>query len=431
MKIGLIQNEAVVGDLSHNLRLVVQGYRRCMDAGAELVIASAQALDGAFLQDLATRSSFRLQACAALAALAAETTRPLLLVSHAGEPGEAAEARPYLLCRGKVRRLRQRRVEKVCGMRVFLAVGEEPPAECPAGCDMLVYFPLAHWWPGQAEAWQEQLTHTAKHNGTSVLMLRGVGCTEGRLSPGGSLAVNAHGGSTRLPLFKAAAKVWSTSSTATANKAQDQGEALLQALCYGLKEMCRQRGDDGVAIPADAPRAALLLALARVALGARHTVALAGQPAPLCALAGKRMSGTAALASELRLSLVSPFSLNQILLGTEQTPCAGELAPLGEVYEGELPQLQRALSKRMPERLKALLPPCPEAAPDEQVLRLLVEENAAPAEILAHYPGADETKLRRQLRQWMAAAARRHCRPPALRIRRRLVHLPAHHRLSE
>lgn len=428
MKIGLIQNEAAVGDLSRNLRLVVQGYRRCLDAGAELVVASAQALDGAFLQDLAERSSFRLQARAALHALASETQLPLLLASYAGTPGEAVGARPYLLCRGEVRELRPDHVERVGGMRIFMDVGEQPETGKTPACDVALHLPRARWWLEQDR--QARLTQEARRTGACVVMLRGVGCTEGQLSPGGSLLVQPGGAGMRLPYFEASARIWDTEGSRTPlPAAPPAGELLLRALCYGLREMWLQSGSEGLGIPATAPHAALLLALARVAVGARHTVALAPRQHPLCALAGRSRAIPAEQAAAQRLSPICPATLNRLLQGEQASRDA--LAPLAEVYEGELPLLHAALSAKLPERLRALLPPCPPASPQESTLRLLAEENAAPAEILARHPEVDEALLRKQLRRFTAARYPLYAPPNALHIRRRIVHLPACHRLSE
>ena len=429
MLLGLIQNEAVVGDLSHNLRLIVQGYRRCLDAGAELVVASAQALDGAFLHDLAARSSYRLQASAALQALAKETALPLLLASYAGEPGEAATPHPYLLWRGKVRRLQNRRPLRVRGLRIVPDVGAEPQGVTCA-CDAVLHLPMGRWWQGQAAAWETLARREAEATGANVLLLRGVGCTEGQLSPGGSLALSPQGEGVRLPFFEPGSEVWRTGTALP--PAPPTVEQLLRALCCGLRHTLEMGGYEGLAIEKNSPRAALLLALARVAVGARRTVALAPRQCPVCALAGKRLRP--GLSAERRLLYISPLTLNDLLLGKRDplAPTADIFAPLGEVYADELAPLQARLRALLPPHLQNLLPPEePAQDADAPLLRLMAEENAAPAEILSRTPGADETRLRRLLRLMNAATAHRHTQPPTLRLRPHLVHLPAGHRLRE
>ncbi|MCC8020777.1 MAG: hypothetical protein LIO63_02145 [Akkermansia sp.] len=46
MNIGLVQVSAQTADFPHNLRVLVQGYRGCLDRGAELVVADAFSLCG-------------------------------------------------------------------------------------------------------------------------------------------------------------------------------------------------------------------------------------------------------------------------------------------------------------------------------------------------------------------------------------------------
>ena len=72
MKVGIIQNSPRTAYFSNNLRHIVQGYRACLDHGAELVVASAHALCGPGLYDLAMRDSFRNQMQLALETLSRE-----------------------------------------------------------------------------------------------------------------------------------------------------------------------------------------------------------------------------------------------------------------------------------------------------------------------------------------------------------------------
>ena len=67
-KIGLIQTSPLPGDFSNNLRAIVQGYRECLNHGAELVIAPAAALCGLEPGALSIRRSFISQTRAALEA---------------------------------------------------------------------------------------------------------------------------------------------------------------------------------------------------------------------------------------------------------------------------------------------------------------------------------------------------------------------------
>lgn len=439
MKIGLIQNEAVAGDLSRNLRQVVQEYRKCLDAGADLVIAPAQALDGAFLHDLSTRSSMRLQAQAALEALASETSLPLLLASCAGQPGSDAGVRPWLLCGGRVRALRNRQVVKLCEHDFFLDVGESPtPLPLGKRCDFILHLPCGSWWLGRDEAWRELAKREAAEAKAHVLLIQGVGYAEGKLMTGSSFVTDAQGVEIELPALKTTARTWRKGARMAVQSTATPPERLLQATCYSLRSAMHQGGYAALAVDASgAPHAPLLLALARLAVGARHTVALChkGESRPYSALAGKCLHLQPMAAEEHDLLLLNGLSLRQLLLGEHPIPaCIGGLfAPLGEMYDSELRLLQQYVATRLPDKLRHVIPPCSAATDNEKEneLRRLVEDNAALGEILSTTPQADEAHLRRLLRRLAAAEAYRPGRPTPLHLRRHLVHLPAHHRHFE
>ena len=57
-KIGIIQSRSLPGAFPDNLRQIVQGYRECLDHGADIVIAPLTALSGPATDDLKRRRSF-------------------------------------------------------------------------------------------------------------------------------------------------------------------------------------------------------------------------------------------------------------------------------------------------------------------------------------------------------------------------------------
>lgn len=434
MKIGLIQSEAVAGDLSRNLRRVVQGYRQCLDEGAELVIAPAHALDGAFLQDLAERSSFRLQARAALHALASETSLPMLIASCAGMPGEPSGARPWLLQSGEVTPLQEHSPVAIGNRRfsIHLAPPTPTPTADTGNCDYVLHMPGAPWWHGQEQEWQQLAEQEARHTGAHILLLRSVAHTEGQLAPGGSFACSPEGGATTLPTLEPAARVWQAGKSRL--QQPPAHTPLLGVACYALRSMLEQSGYAGLAIDTAAPQAALLLALSRAAVGARRTIALSTAPATeRNPLAGKQMQLHPTGAEEHDLLLLNSCTLSQRILGATPAPAAlaGMFAPLGELYDSECALLREQLLATLPQPLRAQLPPLPGLMPpaQETELRLLIEDNAAVAEILSRYPQANEARLRKMLRRLNATP--RYGQPCSLRVRRRIVHLPAYHRHSE
>lgn len=438
MKIGLIQNEAAVGDLSQNLRRIVQGYRQCLDEGAELVIASAAALDGPFLRDLATRSSFRLQARAALNALASEIRLPLLLVSHAGEPQDTPAGRPWLINHDETRPLRNQAVVQIGGHRFFIDAGDTPtPCEAGTGWDYILHLPNKRWWIGQDEEWQQLIQTEASACGAAVVLLRGVGCSEGKLMPGGSMVATPAGPAVKLPQFAPAARVWhKRMRTAKAGNAPAPTEQQLRAICYGISQTLQQSGFSALAVDEGAEHAGLLLALARLSVGARRTTLLAGKnKTAYRALAGRSLDIEPTQAEDNNLLLLNGKNIRQRLLwkhGTLGAACS-RLAPLGEMYDSEIHRLQNYVLPKLPQALQGLLTPESNEASDseEAVLRQFVEENASLAEILAHTPTADETQLRRILRQLEAGLPYRNLLSPCIRLRRRLTHLPPYHKHYE
>lgn len=443
MKIGLVQNVAVAGDLSANLRQVVQGCRACLNEGADLAIASAQAIDGVFLDGLRFRSSFLLQAHAALAALAAELSKPLLLASHAALPGEGtALPRPYLLDKGAVQPLLNRRVHTLAGARVFIDVGPQPTPPPPGTeCDAVVHLPTAPWAAGQSAAWLAAAQAEAAPLRLGALVVQGVGADAARafLMGGGSLAASKRG-SMQLPYFRAAERVWSSTARYSAPL---PGESLLQAACFCLRELVRLGGYRGAAVWDASPRAALLTALAQAALGKEGVVTLSFD----AALAASRQRSTTVLpalaqsagdrvrsaqladyAAGHGLLLLSDRTLSDTLLGHRAAPLYEAFAPLGDMLESEA----ATLCNELEHQLHTSLPHAPETSPeDEAVLRLMTEANMSPLE-LAATRGIAESTSRSILRRMQAAAPQ--WAPSSLRrmrIRPEMPLLPIGHRLCE
>lgn len=87
LKTGFIQPETIPGHFPRNLRTIVELYRSCLDAGAELVLCPPLALSGVHTGELALRSGFRAQHRAALAYLAREIADVPLLLGAADAEG--------------------------------------------------------------------------------------------------------------------------------------------------------------------------------------------------------------------------------------------------------------------------------------------------------------------------------------------------------
>lgn len=438
MKIGLVQNKAIAGDFSGNLRRVVQGCRACMDAGAELLVASAQALDGAFPGGLTVRSSFLLQAQAALRALAAELNRPLILASYAAAPHTTLpQPRPYLLQQGRVEPLRNHSTVQVGnGTSLYIDIGTElsPPA-APSPASYILHLPTAAWLPEQWLAQRAQVQAEASEHRCDVLLVQSLGHSMGKLLAGGSLAASVSGrGSLTLPLFASAERVWQPRAR---HSAAAPHPSLLQAACYCLRELLEQSGHAGYAVPVDETRGELLYALAKAAVGARRVTALtygsAHKPprislcVPQAATSLRQRSAQLSDIAEAHdLLLLSTASRSDIALGSNRTPSyhSGNFAPLGDMTDSEIAQLQAELCAKTP-RLQ--LPAYPHT-PEQESERELLMQGCSPAEIIARR-GGNEYHLHSLMRSIARASASPH--PPVLQIHPAIPPQPPYHKLCE
>lgn len=450
MKIGLIQNIATAGDFSTNLRLVVQGARACTDAEADLLVASAQAIDGALPGGLSRRSAFLLQSQAALRALAAELSKPLILASYAAAPGAAASLpRPFLLKGGEVFPLENHRVLELEDISLFLDVGEFPsPPPAGTACHGILHLPTAAWRPGLQQAWvdaaQQELRTFAPELG--VLVLQGVGSSVGQAIGGGSVGVAA-GGVLRLPVFASAEALWPEApAIAPADDARDQvfasaeavwpvapaidsaagGDDVLEAQLFCLRELVSRGGYAAVAVAEGLPHAELLAALTRLAVGEELLLPLPASPGQAAALFARAEAAEALLLSGL--------SRSAFLLGDYAAPAAlsGHYAPLADMLPGEIARLHQSLNSRLSAAGLAALPAlAPELVPrEEELLRLLVDENRSIMELCATR-GLPEHALRAIWRRLRRAAARLDTRPPFLQLRPGAPPTPPLHMLNE
>src|SRR5690606_9344051 len=108
MKIGIAQVNGVVGDFPGNAKRLLQAYRECLDAGAELVITPEMSLVGYPPRDLVFESQFVPKCLQALDYLAGETKEVPLLVGYvdhvdSDRPGKPFRNAAAVLVDGEVR----------------------------------------------------------------------------------------------------------------------------------------------------------------------------------------------------------------------------------------------------------------------------------------------------------------------------------------
>ena len=176
LKTGLIQPETIPGHFPRNLRTIVELYRSCLDAGAELVLCPPLALSGVHTGELALRSGFRTQHRAALAYLAREIADvPLLLGATDAEgirfhllrnglsfPRQAViPPSPHGKERVPVFGIWRTEDEAVFSVAPW---GEIPPPHVSATC-LLLRTPANAWHEGLLEQDEEEARLTARETG--------------------------------------------------------------------------------------------------------------------------------------------------------------------------------------------------------------------------------------------------------------------------
>jgi len=108
MKVGIAQLNAVIGDFPGNARRLLDGYRACLDAGAEIVVTPELGLAGYPPRDLVFKSQFVPKCLQALDYLAGEVGEVPLLVGYvdhheSDSPGKAFRNAAALLAGGEIR----------------------------------------------------------------------------------------------------------------------------------------------------------------------------------------------------------------------------------------------------------------------------------------------------------------------------------------
>lgn len=302
MKIGIIQTSPVTGDFSGNLRTIVQGYRECLDRGAELIVASSLALCGHQPMDLAARQSFIMQTAAALDALSQEVSSvPLILGATRefepeevessedddawveDEPVEGAAARsmigisPYLLEKDTVTLIEEDTVHLDNGMRVHVECSSELSLPVEEDFNILVKLPLAPWFQGELEASEEDRAWEAGQFDSTVVCVRAVGSQEGEVYAGGSTVHSPDGVLRgRLPLFGAKNMVVDTEKARPVASLPEPMEQVRQALVSGIREHVNRCGFGSVCLGlSGGVDSALVAALAVEALGPENVYGLA------------------------------------------------------------------------------------------------------------------------------------------------------------
>ncbi len=472
LKAGMIQNAPLTADFPNNLRSIVQGYRECLDHGAELVVAPATALCGPHPGALASRRSFLRQTQAALEALSHELGRaPLLLGAYAplfpddegdiifadgecdsplcGPDGKPCiDLVPFLLEKDTVTELCDADVTEIDGHRVYVDIcaGEVLPDD--VDFDLLVHLADAPWHADAARQGEESLRWEARSNNAPVIHAQAVGTAGGHIYAGGSAICNAEGKTImRLPFFETAARVADVCGAAHARALPRAEELLEQALIRGIRDSVHNNGYNSVCLPLDHANAPLLATLCAEALGASHVqgVSFGGSSSGTHAaealgisiqqldaapvLAAAQAKEGSALAKRLQAAMLSshaeeaghmllcPLGRHEVMLGqfTLYGDSCGLLAPLGNLYRMDIHLLTQLLGERHPGLSGTLAEPThPE---QDRIIHELADRNIAPSELLANNPILfPENDVRQIQRRLIAAALKRTQLPIILHV---------------
>ncbi len=493
-KIGIVQNAPLPADLSGNLRCIVQGYRECIDHGAELVIAPATALCGADLHDLAMRSSFIRQQMAALETLSRELGEaPLLLGAYAPIIGNADDywddessigeysddcswnpdgremqvsLVPYLLEHDCVSELADSEVSEINGLQIYIDTDDEEIFPSSLSFDLMVHLGTRPWYAEAAATDAAERLWEAGANGVPVVCMHHVGTTEENLYGGGSgVYMPDNRTLLRLPFFQEASNVFSLNAKGRAVALPEDTELLGMALTRGIRDTVENNGYRGVCLSLDTPNSALLAVLSVHAMGASkvtgvsfsnnatvgetlgieyHHIDLSaiisdietalGSTADSATLARLKGNLLCTLAEEKGQMLLTSLDRQQLMTGsfTLYGETCGFLAPLGNLYEIDIHMLSKYFSEQHADVFGSLEEP---AAPEKgRILHELADLNTSPSALLSNAGYLfKENDVRQIQRRIVASALKRSQFPLTLRVdkpEQRLT-LPICHRLND
>lgn len=490
IKIGIIQNAPLTADFSNNLRQIVQGYRECLDHGADLIVASTYALSGANPADLAKRESFQKQLRAALDCLSQELgSTPLLLGAYTDIPlfmpeemdedellaqvdefiiqmPERCRMVPFLLENNCVEELFDAEVLDLGDYSIYVDTHDNEVYIEDAQADVIVHLSHAAWHAGKAEEDATKHCREADENGAIVVSVSSVGFADGDVYGGGS-SVYAPGRKAlaRLPFFESATKVVNTASKATAKALPLEQELLCRAIQRGIADTVKNNGYIGVCLSMDLPQSALLAALCAEVLGAknvhaftyRHNTADAHTLGIPCtevnaaeqvqkAAEAIGLPANTALESRIHAAMLTTYAdahgllpitaiTRRDLMTGNFTPfgdAGAYLAPLGNLYEMDTHLMRCYIKEKNPALFGT--PEEPGNPEVDRIIHELADRNlSASALLFERVCPFTETEVRKIQRSIISSAFKRTITPMVIHTDRpeEQLNLPSHHRLND
>lgn len=484
LKIGLIQSSPATADFPNNLRQIVQGYRECLDHGADLVVASAYALCGAEPKALASRASYLRQSEAALDNLSRELgDTPLILAAYTPVFEEDDEfvaqlvssqvgvLTPMLLENGEITELSELDTVEINGCSVYVDFSSEvspghdtskPEVE---ELDLLIHLSTAPWYAGAAAAEEDEYKWQAQDCGIPVICVHHVGTADGNIYAGGSAVYSPQGTTlARLPFFENCNRVVTLNARTQAKALPTEQELLCRALERGIRDTVRSNGYGGVSLNLDSPHADLLAAICTEALGRSNVVGITGNseshiakalritchPLPLAPLQAQAAECLGEASEELssRISAVLQFTLAEkrglmhlsaltrrdLMTGnfTLYGESCAHFAPFGNLYEMDLYLLRKYLHEKYADLFGPLKEPnSPET---DRIIHELTDCNISATALLhERISPFSENDVRIIQRKIIASALKRTQTPMVLHADRPSERhtLPVAHRMND
>lgn len=202
LNIGLIQPETIPGHFPKNLRAIVELYRFCLDAGADLVLCPPLALSGFHTGELAQRSGFRAQNNAALSYLVKEIASvPLLLGAVDGEQirfyllrdGELFPQQAVITATAPPRQMPFLSIQTTTTTPFFSVTSWDTSEPLQNSTCLLFHTPVEAWHEGILEEDEKQTRLLAQNAKLPVFTIRLAGGEGEYLLPGASSAWSAQG----------------------------------------------------------------------------------------------------------------------------------------------------------------------------------------------------------------------------------------------
>ncbi|MFM7180189.1 MAG: NAD+ synthase [Verrucomicrobiales bacterium] len=370
MRIGFLQINPTVGDISGNTARVAAGYRRLVEAGAEIIVAPELAITGYPPRDLILKSAFLPKTLSALEELALTTREVPLLVGYVA-PNLTGQGAPFLnaaavLERGKVKhQIAKTRLPTYdvfdearyfepadsvqvielaglpCGITICEDIWDEDYLPAPlyrrdpaadlvrAGAKLILNLSASPYHLGKPETRSRMLGETARESGVPIVYVNAVGGNDQLVFDGHSLLVGADGATRAiLPGFEECERVVELDAPVIKPVWMEPCSELHAALVLGLGDYVRKCGFKSVVLGLSGGiDSAMVAALAAEALGPENVFGVL-MPGPF--------SSDHSISDALRLAANLGITTHTVPIGPMVDAALASFAP---VFAGRAPDV--------------------------------------------------------------------------------------------